>query len=547
MQDFLSEKTNNKNIFKEDLIPLLHIINEKEILIENKKNKKKIPLRLIDLCTKCKKKKNFYEYYNNDEGILICKDCLKSNKELEIENLFCRIHNEKYQYYCYHCQQNLCSICFDLHDRHEIINFNNLTEDLGNYNVIIKKKKKEIRDLEIFFKKILDEFKKQFINLENSINEKIKEFKSTLEISKKLFDIYKSKENSLSFEIINNIKVFSSFNTLNFNYEKTSNYFKQLYYISRFLKENYLLRPSNDKIYHKNITKRIEYFTIRNHTLPIQCLLILKDKRLVSASNDGLIIIYKENYQPQLTIHLHNREVYNIIQNNDGEIISCSADSTINVIQLLKDNTYILKQKMKNYLDHVIHIREFSNLNLFSSSLDKTIKIWEKNKYKQYQCVITIKTNEKVYSILELKKHNQFVCSESEKNISFYNIKEYNLKYLRKDIFISGWTNSMCLLNDNLLALGGKNMIILFEISSYEIVKTIRTENQIISIQKFDNGLIYIGDFSGGISQWELNGDNLKFIDQKKNAHSDKVTSILQFDNGIIVSGSNDNTIKIWK
>ena len=59
MQDFLSEKTNNKNIFKEDLIPLLHIINEKEILIENKKNKKQIPLRLIDLCTKCKKKKIF--------------------------------------------------------------------------------------------------------------------------------------------------------------------------------------------------------------------------------------------------------------------------------------------------------------------------------------------------------------------------------------------------------------------------------------------------------------------------------------------------------
>ena len=59
MQDFLSEKTNNKNIFKEDLIPLLHIINEKEILIENKKNKKQIPLSLIDLCTKCKKKKIF--------------------------------------------------------------------------------------------------------------------------------------------------------------------------------------------------------------------------------------------------------------------------------------------------------------------------------------------------------------------------------------------------------------------------------------------------------------------------------------------------------
>ena len=243
MQDFLSEKINNNNIFKEDLIPLLHIINEKEILIENKKNKKQIPLSLIDLCTKCKKKKNFYEYYNNDEGILICKDCLKSNKELEIEKLFCRIHNEKYQYYCYHCKQNLCSICYDLHDRHEIINFNNLTEDLGKYNEIIKKVEKEISDLEIFFKKTLDEYKEQFINLEKSINEKIKEFKLTLEISKKLFDIYISKENSLSFEIINNIKVFSSFNTLNFNYEKTSNYFKQLYYISRFLKENYLLRP----------------------------------------------------------------------------------------------------------------------------------------------------------------------------------------------------------------------------------------------------------------------------------------------------------------
>ena len=168
------------------------------------------------------------------------------------------------------------------------------------------------------------------------------------------------------------------------------------------------------------------------------------------------------------------------------------------------------------------------------------------NTKKGYQLILTLKTKDKIYSILELYKFKQFVCLESEKNVIFYNLNDFNIIYSLKEIENSGWTNSICLLNDNIIGICGKNKIIIFNISTYEILHVLQSECQMICIKKFAVNFILTTNILGQIFQYELINDNLIFVD-KINAHQNKIPSIVQFENGILVTCSNDNTIKIWK
>ena len=536
-----------------DDIPLLEIrYDDENNYINNKKNNKRYSPFSLDLiqqqkCPKCGKKIYNYKSINVKKLEQLC-DCSK-NKENELQcSILCTCleHNLKYKYYCNQCEKNLCQKCNELHKKHETINLNKILINMKEYKDKIYNFQKNILEMERNFEKIINDFNKEINNLKKSFDNKIKECKKILEISTIVFFIYArqliSKE--LKYEIIQNVKNLSNFNNISYNLKKDeTNYFLKLNEISKFIKEFNILQQTSEKKFQKTISQR-DSFIIKDHTDVIQCLLILHDERLVSTSNDGLIIIYNNHFQKHFTINIHDREVYNIIENKSNDIISCSADKKICIIQLF-NNTYLVKQIIKSHFDQVIHIREFSNLNLFSTSLDKSIKIWEK-KLSGYQLITTLKTKEKIYSILELQKYKQFACLEGEKNVIFYDSFNLNEKFILKDINNSGWTNAICLIDDNLLGIGGSNKIILFKISSYEISKIINRESQIICIKKFGNN-IYCGDVSGNLSQWELNKENLVLIDEKKNAHQNKIAAIEQFENGMIVTGSNDYNIKIWK
>ena len=49
------------------------------------------------------------------------------------------------------------------------------------------------------------------------------------------------------------------------------------------------------------------------------------------------------------------------------------------------------------------------------------------------------------------------------------------------------------------------------------------------------------------IKQWRLEGDNLKLISLKNNAHNSEVYALLKLRNGYILSGSKAGDIKIWQ
>ena len=98
----------------------------------------------------------------------------------------------------------------------------------------------------------------------------------------------------------------------------------------------------------------------------------IKNKRL-------FLILLATNYtNPNLsciqTLKGHEGFVWSIIQLNDNNIASCSADKTINLWDL-KTNQCI--QTLKGHKESVWSIIQLNDGNIASCSDDETIKLWD--------------------------------------------------------------------------------------------------------------------------------------------------------------------------
>ena len=104
---------------------------------------------------------------------------------------------------------------------------------------------------------------------------------------------------------------------------------------------------------------------INTHTSGVSFLLILKDKRLASTSNDGFIIIYDNtNLKPQIKILAHSDWIISLYQFKNGYLVSCSRDCTFKVWQI-GTLTYNIMATIRCHTSCVDSIR------LTSTSLNK--------------------------------------------------------------------------------------------------------------------------------------------------------------------------------
>ena len=123
----------------------------------------------------------------------------------------------------------------------------------------------------------------------------------------------------------------------------------------------------------------------------------------------------------------------------------------------------------------------------------------------------------------------------------------YNNVCSFNDMECSGWTYSLCIINNDYLSVGGNGIIYLIRLSTHNIIKTINTENKIICIYKIRDDSILTGDLYGKIRQWKFNSGELIPIKDEVSAHKEKIPTIVQLFDGIIVTGSYDCKIKLWK
>jgi len=283
--------------------------------------------------------------------------------------------------------------------------------------------------------------------------------------------------------------------------------------------------------------------TLKNHKDVVWCLTLLNDGRLVSGSFDNSIIIYNKNtYQPNIIIKEHKDAVRSLIQLKNKILASCSYDKTIKLFNI-KEKEYQLLQTLNLHSAEVLKILELSNNYLVSGSYDDTIYFCIKDG-TLYKKDYSISTSDGVDNIIETKQ-NEIVYSTYEK-INFFNFKERKNKSIIENI--KSATDSFCMIKNDLLLIGGYDMIYIINVNEYKKIREINILNAgyILGICIFDSNIIITGDENMNLCKWKIEKDNISLIFKKEKAHDNSIYAVLNLGNGYVATGSLDNTIKIW-
>ena len=316
------------------------------------------------------------------------------------------------------------------------------------------------------------------------------------------------------------------------------------------------LRDKNDnkidKRYNLNKDFNIEFknpiYISNHHVLSVVCLILLKDGRIASCSNDCKIIIYnKENYEPDLIIEEHKNFVVCIIQLCSGILASCSYDKTIKLFNI-NEKEYKVMQTLKHN-DAVFKIIELKNEYLVSSSDDKLINFYKKYN-NEYKLDFKIKTYGPSYSIIQTKESEICYSEKNDKNnynICFYDLNNRKIIEKIKNISSNRSIGSFNMITKDLLFIGGKYEINLINVDKHELIRKKKFSKYIFyGFCMLNENMFITGDSKGAILQWKIEGDDIILISQKDKAHNETICSLILLDNGQIASGSKDAVIKIW-
>ena len=104
------------------------------------------------------------------------------------------------------------------------------------------------------------------------------------------------------------------------------------------------------------------------------------------------------------------------------------------------------------------------------------------------------------------------------------------------------------MISEDLLLIIGKNKISILNVNLYQSIRTIDVPESgwINSACMLNKDMILTADDNKRIMQWKIENENLTFISQKENAHDDEIYTLTKLGNGLVLSGSGDNSVKIW-
>ena len=387
--------------------------------------------------------------------------------------------------------------------------------------------------------------KKKYIYIDlNNYNNNLKEndlINAITELKEKL----KNKDDKIKFleEELNKYKPVNQINIS--NKKKSYNQINEQPY-NQIYEQQYENVYDNFDISFKEPLKTLNY-----HTNWVSDSTVLKDGRFVTCSFDGSIIIYNNRtFRPELIIKEHNDKVNNVIQLSSGILASCSFDKTIKLYEILK-NDYRNIQTLKNHASEVYKIKELKNKKLVSGSADNTIIIYNKDFSNIYREEYSIPTNGKNCPLVQTKDNEicYYEYTDYTSAIKFFDLIKRSTIYKIDNMNVTySLFDSMIMISNDLLLVTGSNKISIVNVNTYNVINTIDVPNShwISCALLLNKNTLLTCDYSKRIIKWVIEGDNLKLISTKENAHSTVITTISKLGNGLILTGSQDNLVKIW-
>ena len=504
-------------------------------------NKQKIKNTKQNKCYKCKKEYNINNIYKCITcNQIFCNECQKilnfskeRHKFIELCNFdfTCPFHINKYLYYCYKCNQNLCIYCLDFHKNHQI---NKLSK------IIHEKKFDKLRNNILLYEEKINQILRikdeilihltDFININNKI---LQYFKDMLSI----YDNYsKFTKNNYYFSInLQNIELNIQRNQMNCK-EMITKIEEINYFISQF---------SYSTLKNKGI--------LNAHYKPINHLDVLNDGRLISSFSDGLINIYNKDYHNiDIILKVHNENVLYFTQLLDNRLITCSTDSTMKIVKILNDNNYQVDQTLFGHNEQIEKVIQYNNNLLISISIDQNMKVWEKKENDlQYICTRTIQYEEKQTNANAIIINKNEFATLSCDVIKFWNLHFDNFKKIT-NIKPSIFSQSMEMINYDLLCIVCKDYVgfCFIKISTHQIMLRIKGPRVIFSLIKCKNNSFAVSMLDEKskicITKYKFENDDFIKIFENKNAHIKLILTLTELNNGEIVTGSNDGIIKFW-
>ena len=520
-----------------------------KFLSNQKNNLTKIP------CIECNKENNFYNFFYCVKcNKILCIECIKThliNQDqttlLSRYDSTCLQHNQFYVNYCIDCHKNLCMLCLNNHKNHKIIllldfipskNYiNELKSKIGNFNEIRKYKNEIIQSL----KDEIDLLEKSYLEYEKNMQLQVSL------INNLIFTYnFEEKLNNYNFEIIENLKIIETIKFPSPDFNNCKNVFEKAEYFLLFMgikekKKNKI--QTNFNLLHSNI-----FSNLNKHTDKINQIIILKDGRIASSSNDSSILIYnKEMNNIDIMIKEHNKKIFNIYQSSNGNILECCTGGLISIYELTSLNSYKCIQSFKAHDAGVGNIIELKDGRFISCSDDKKIKIWKLTNNQLLFDNILIENKQNSFSnLLEYEENKLILSPIQEGSIIFLDI--HKLKRLNeiKDIECYWSWNVMKKFNNDIIVVGGKKFIYLVSIQKQNLINKLEIESTCCSLFCLLDGTLLLGDYDGYLHQYIFKDNNLEEI-SKKEVHKSLILCINQLNNGIVLSGSYDKTINLYK
>ncbi|KAI5961453.1 uncharacterized protein KGF55_004076 [Candida pseudojiufengensis] len=194
--------------------------------------------------------------------------------------------------------------------------------------------------------------------------------------------------------------------------------------------------------------------------------------------------------------------------NNDRQLISCSADLSIKIIDLFNQTSiYKLPNVHTDYIKKLAYSSTCPN-KLVSGGLDGNIVNWDLNQLKPINVLENISTTNLPSSIYSLAKNDQGIISTGgpSKTINLYDSR--SCQFIRK--LIGHQDNIRCLLmNDQFLICGSSDTLIkLWDLRTFKVYKNFDIhDSSIWSFYSPDSSTLkefYSGDKNGNIIKTDL-------------------------------------------